>query len=68
MRRELKEVQATKTLEKLTCHQRMRSTVVQKEVTAKATSSKVNSSSLTLEDLVHLVDVFVASKYGVDLS
>jgi hypothetical protein len=34
----------------------------------KASLSKVNSSSLTPEDLVHLVDVLVASKYGADLT
>jgi hypothetical protein len=28
----------------------------------------VNSSSLSPEDLVHLVDVSVASKYGVDMA
>jgi hypothetical protein len=41
---------------------------VQKADTAKATSSEVNPSSLTPEDLVHLVDVSVASKYGADLA
>jgi hypothetical protein len=34
----------------------------------KASLSKVNSSSLTPEDLVHLVDVLVVSKYGADLT
>jgi hypothetical protein len=34
----------------------------------KASLSKVNSSSLTPEDFVHLVDVLVASKYGADLT
>jgi hypothetical protein len=41
---------------------------VQKADTVKASSSKVNFASLTLEDLVHLVDVSVASKYGTDLA
>jgi hypothetical protein len=41
---------------------------VQKADTTKASSSKVNSSSLTPEELVHLVDVYVASKCGADLA
>jgi hypothetical protein len=41
---------------------------VQKADTAKASSSKVNFASVTPEDLVHLVDVSVASKYGTDLA
>jgi hypothetical protein len=35
---------------------------------AKASTSKVYAASLTPEDLVHLIDISVASKYGVDLS
>jgi hypothetical protein len=35
--------------------------------TAKATAPKVNASPLTFEDLIHLVDVSVASKSEVDL-
>jgi hypothetical protein len=42
--------------------------VVQKADMAKASTSKVNASSLTPEDLVHLVVVSMASKYGADLS
>jgi hypothetical protein len=63
MRCELEEIDAAKMREKLACYQRTRSGVVQKADTA-----KVNPSSLTPEDLVHLVDVSVASKYGADLA
>jgi hypothetical protein len=41
---------------------------VQKVDTAKVSMSKENTASLTLEDLVHLIDISVASKYGVYLS
>jgi uncharacterized protein YqfB (UPF0267 family) len=41
---------------------------VQKADTANASLSKVNSSSLSPEDIAHLVDVSVASKYSVDLA
>jgi hypothetical protein len=68
MRCELEEIEAAKMREKLACYQRTRSGVVQKADTTKATSSKVNPSSLTPEDLVHLVDVSMASKYGADLA
>jgi hypothetical protein len=36
--------------------------------TFKAASSKVNSSFPTPEELVHLVDVSITSKYGADLA
>jgi hypothetical protein len=67
MRRKMEEVEATKLRNKLACYQRTRGGIIQKEDTAKATALKVNSSPLTHEDLVHLVDVSVASKYGADL-
>jgi hypothetical protein len=67
MRHDLEEIEAAKMRDKLTCYQRTRSGVVQKTDTTKATAPKVNSSSLTPEDLVHLVDVSVVSKYGADL-
>jgi hypothetical protein len=54
--------------EKLACYQKNRGGVVQKADTAKASTLKVNSASLTPEELVHLVDVSVASKYGTDLA
>jgi hypothetical protein len=68
MKKELEEVEATKMREKLDCYQKIRGGVVQKADTIKALSSKVNSSSLTPEELVHLVDVSAASKYGADLA
>jgi hypothetical protein len=68
MHHEMEEIEATRMKEKLACYQKTRGVIVQKADTAKASSSKVNSSSLSLEDLVHLVDIFVASKYGVDLA
>jgi hypothetical protein len=42
--------------------------VVQKVDTAKASSSKVNHSTLSPKDLVHLVDVSMDSKYIADLA
>jgi hypothetical protein len=68
MRRELEEVEAAKKKEKLACYQKMRGGVLQKGNTSKASSSKVNSSSLTPQELVHLVYVSVTSKYGTDLA
>jgi hypothetical protein len=68
MRREMEEVEAQKMQEKLACYQKTRGGVVQKADTAKASTLKVNSASLTPEELVHLVDVSVASKYGTDLA
>jgi hypothetical protein len=68
MRRELEEVEATKMCDKLACYQRTRSDIVQMVDTVKATVSKLNSSSFIPEDLVHLVDVSVTSKYDVDLA
>jgi hypothetical protein len=41
---------------------------VQKADIVKVSSPKVNPATLTLEELVHLVDVSVVSKYGADLA
>jgi hypothetical protein len=68
MRREMEEVEAAKMHEKLACYQKTKGGVVQRADTAKASLSKVNSSTLMPEELVHLVDVFVATKYGGDLA
>jgi hypothetical protein len=68
MRLELEEVEAMKMHEKLACYQKARGGVMQKVDTIKASSSKVNSSSFTPEELVHLADVSVASKYGANLA
>jgi hypothetical protein len=66
MRGELEVVEATKMKEKLACYQKTKGGVVQKGDTSKASASKVNSSSLTPEELVHLVDASVPSKYSAD--
>jgi hypothetical protein len=68
MRHELEEVDAAKMHEKLTCYQKTWRGVVQKVDMTKATTPKVNASPLTPEDLVHLLDVSVASKYGADFA
>jgi predicted GTPase len=68
MKKELEELEAIRMHERLACYQKTWSGVVQKADTAKASLSKVNSSSLSSEDLAHLVDVSVASKYSVDLA
>jgi hypothetical protein len=68
MQRELDEVEVAKMKEKLACYQKTRGGVVQKGDTSKASTSKVNSSYLAHEELVHPVDVSVASKYGTDLA
>jgi hypothetical protein len=68
MKRELEEVEARKMQEKLVCYQKTRSNIVQKADTIKASSSKVNSSSLMAEEIIHLVDISAASKYGADLA
>jgi hypothetical protein len=65
MQRELKEVMAERRSKKLTCFQKMRGGVVKKGDTVKA-SSPVNSP-FTLEELVHMIDVSINSKYGADL-
>jgi hypothetical protein len=52
---------------KLACFQKTRHGIVKKADTAAASRTKVDSP-LSPEDLVQLVDVSVASKYGVDLT
>jgi hypothetical protein len=59
--KELEEEMAERHQKKLVCFQKTCNEV------ATASGAKV-STSLSLEDLVHMVDVFVASKYGVDLT
>jgi hypothetical protein len=68
MRWELEELEASRMCKKLACYQKTQNGVMQKADTTKPSSSKVNSSSLSPEDLVHLVDVSVASKYRADLT
>jgi uncharacterized protein YjaG (DUF416 family) len=52
---------------KLACFQKTHNGVIKKADTAVATSTKVNAQ-LSPEDLVHMVDVSMASKYGADLT
>jgi hypothetical protein len=65
--KELEEEMAERHQKKLVCFQKTCNEVVKKANTATASGAKV-STSLGLEDLVHMVDVSVASKYGVDLT
>jgi hypothetical protein len=67
MKRELEELETIRMHEKLACYQKTQNGVVQKANIAKASSSKVNPSTLSPEDIVHLVGVSVSSKYGMDL-
>jgi hypothetical protein len=53
---------------KLACFQKTHNGIVKKADTTTASGTKVNSSSLSPEDLIQLVDVSVVSKYDVDLT
>jgi hypothetical protein len=66
--RELEEEMAERRRKKLACFQKMRDSIVKKADTTNASDTKVNSSSLSPEDLVQLVDVSVVSKYSADLT
>jgi hypothetical protein len=68
MKKELEEVEAARLREKLACYQKTWSGVVQKADTARASASKVSTQPLPPEELAHLVDVSVASKYDTDLA
>jgi hypothetical protein len=61
LERELKEEMAKARRRKLACFQKMRNGVIKK-------ADNAADVSLSPEDLVQLVDVFVASKYGADLT
>jgi hypothetical protein len=61
----MEEVMAERRKKKLACFQKTRSSMVKKGDTMKA-SMPVNSP-FTLEELVHMIDVTVNSKYGADL-
>jgi hypothetical protein len=65
LQREMEEVMAERRKKKLACFQKTRNGVVKKGDTLKA-STLVNSP-FTLEELVHMLDVSVNNKYGVDL-
>jgi hypothetical protein len=65
LQREIEEVIAEKRRKKLACFQKTRGGVVKKGDTVKA-STPVNTP-FTLEELVHMIDVSVNSKYEADL-
>jgi hypothetical protein len=65
--KELEEEMAEARRQKLACFQKTRSGVVKKADTTTTSGSKVDTSP-SPEDLVQLVDVSVASKYGADLT
>jgi hypothetical protein len=65
LQREMEEVMAERRKKKLACFQKTRSGMVKKGDTVKA-SMPVNSP-FTLEELVHMIDVTINSKYGADL-
>jgi hypothetical protein len=65
---ELKEEMVERRHKKLACFQKMRHDIVKKADPTAASSTKVNSSSLSPEDLIQLVDVSVTSKYDADLT
>jgi hypothetical protein len=65
--RELETEMAEIWRKKLACFQKTCNGVIKKSVTMVASASKVNAQ-LSPEDLVHMVDVSVASKYGVDIT
>jgi hypothetical protein len=62
---ELEEVVMESRKKKLTCFQKTRNRVIKKGDTTKA-SIPVNSP-FTLEELIHMIDFSINSKYGVDL-
>jgi hypothetical protein len=65
LQHELEEAMVERCRKKLAYFQKTRSGVVKKGDTIKA-SSPINSP-FTLEELVHMIDVSVNSKYGADL-
>jgi hypothetical protein len=64
---ELEQEMAELRRRKLACFQKTCSDVIKKADTAAASRVKVNSA-LSPEDLAHMVDMSVASKYGDDLT
>jgi hypothetical protein len=68
MKKELEEVEEARLRGKLACYQKTQNGVVQKADTTRALASKVSTQPLPPEELAHLVDVSVASKYGTDLA
>jgi hypothetical protein len=71
LKKELKEEIAAARRRKLTCFQKTRTGVIKKtilDVTTTTTMAPTIASNLTPEELVKLVDMSVASKYGADLT
>jgi hypothetical protein len=66
-RKELEEEMTERRCRKLACFLKTCHDIVKKVDTVAASSTKV-SLPLSPKDLVHLVDVFVANKYGADLT
>jgi hypothetical protein len=64
LQREIEEVMAERRKKKLACFQKIRGGAIKKGDTAKA---RPINSPFTLEELVHMIDVSVNRKYGVDL-
>jgi hypothetical protein len=52
---------------KLACFQKTLSSIITKAHKTSSSNTKV-TSHLSPKDLVHMVDIFVASKYGADLT
>jgi hypothetical protein len=65
LQRDMDKVMAERRRKKLACFQKTRSGVIKKGDTVKA-STLVNSP-FTLEELIHMIDISVTSKYGSDL-
>jgi hypothetical protein len=63
---ELEEEMVERSQRKLVCFQKTRNGVIRKGDTVTTSGMRVDSL-LSPEDLIHLVDVFVTSKYGADL-
>jgi hypothetical protein len=64
---ELEEELAEIRRRKLACFQKSRNDIIKKADTTMTSSTKVNAP-LSPEDLVHMVDMSVVSKYGADLT
>jgi hypothetical protein len=67
LEKELEEEMTERRCRKLACFLKTCHDIVKKVDTVAASSTKV-SLPLSPKDLVHLVDVFVANKYGADLT
>jgi hypothetical protein len=68
LEKELEEEMATARRMKLAYFQKTRTGVIKKTISAVMTTAPTITSNLTLEELVKLIDMSVASKYDVDLT